>query len=98
MLKQLVLATGALLLSSSLLAADNPKVLLTLVTGAVGFGGIFAIYSYFTSAFQATGAGPLRAADDTVRRGAIELPADNFDVSRPLSEIKPIQVMRNISS
>jgi hypothetical protein len=37
-------------------------------------------------------AGPLRAADDTVRRGAIELPADNFDVSRPLSEIKPIQV------
>ena len=39
-------------------ALKNPKVLLTLVTGAVGFGGIFAIYSYFTSAFQATGAGP----------------------------------------
>ena len=35
MLKQLVLATGALLLSSSLLAADNPKVLLTTSLGEV---------------------------------------------------------------
>ena len=41
-----------------LTALRNPKVLLTLVTGAIGFGGIFAIYSYFTSAFQGTGAGP----------------------------------------
>lgn len=41
-----------------LLALRNPKVLLTLVTGAIGFGGIFAVYSYFTAAFQATGAGP----------------------------------------
>lgn len=39
-------------------ALANPKVLLTLVTGAVGFGGIFAVYSYFTSAFEGTGAGP----------------------------------------
>ena len=35
MLKQLVLATGTLLLSSSLLAADNPKVLLTTSLGEV---------------------------------------------------------------
>ena len=35
MLKQLVLATGALLLSSSLLAAENPKVLLTTSLGEV---------------------------------------------------------------
>lgn len=41
-----------------LTALTNPKVLLTLVTGAIGFGGIFAIYSYFTAAFEGTGAGP----------------------------------------
>ena len=35
MLKQLVLATGALLLSSSLLAAENPKVLLTTSLGEI---------------------------------------------------------------
>ena len=35
MLKQLVLATGALLLSTSLLAAENPKVLLTTSLGEV---------------------------------------------------------------
>ena len=35
MLKQLVLTTGALLLSTSLLAAENPKVLLTTSLGEV---------------------------------------------------------------
>ena len=39
-------------------ALTNPKVLLTLVTGAIGFGGIFAVYSYFSSAFEGSHAGP----------------------------------------
>lgn len=39
-------------------ALTNPKVLLTLVTGAIGFGGMFAVYSYFSSAFEASEAGP----------------------------------------
>lgn len=42
-------------------AMTNPKVLLTLFTAAIGFGGIFAVYSFFTSAYEGTDAGPVWA-------------------------------------
>ncbi|WP_051687509.1 MULTISPECIES: MFS transporter [Micrococcales] len=44
-----------------LAAMKNPKVLMTLVTAAIGFGGIFAVYSFFTSAYESTDAGPIWA-------------------------------------
>ena len=39
-------------------ALRNPAVILTLVVGAVGFGGLFAVYSYLSAAMLATTAAP----------------------------------------
>lgn len=39
-------------------ALRNPHVLLTLATGAIGFGGMFSVYTYFSAAFTTSGAGP----------------------------------------
>ena len=39
-------------------ALRNPRVLWTLAVGAIGFGGLFAVYSYLTAAILATSDGP----------------------------------------
>lgn len=39
-------------------ALGNPAVMLTLLVGAVGFGGIFAVYAYLSAAMLATAAPP----------------------------------------
>ncbi|MEX1661981.1 MFS transporter [Thioclava sp. 15-R06ZXC-3] len=39
-------------------ALTNPAVWLTLSVGAIGFGGVFAVYSYLSAAMIATHAGP----------------------------------------
>ncbi|MFT3687936.1 MFS transporter [Paenirhodobacter sp.] len=39
-------------------ALGNPAVILTLLVGAVGFGGIFAVYAYLSAAMLATAAPP----------------------------------------
>lgn len=44
--------------TAELKAMRNPRVLVTLGVGAVGFGGMFAVYSYFSAAFLGTNAGP----------------------------------------
>ena len=41
-----------------LAALRNPAVLLTLAVGAIGFGGMFAVYSYLSAAMLATGSPP----------------------------------------
>lgn len=41
-----------------LAALRNPAVLLTLAVGAIGFGGMFAVYSYLSAAMLATGTPP----------------------------------------
>ncbi len=44
--------------TSELRALINPQVLVTLAAGAIGFGGMFAVYSYFSAAYLDSGAGP----------------------------------------
>lgn len=44
---------------AELAALRNPAVLLTLAVGAVGFGGLFAVYSYLSAAMLATTAPPV---------------------------------------
>jgi DHA1 family inner membrane transport protein len=42
-------------------ALGNPSVILTLLVGAIGFGGLFAVYSYLSAAMLATAAPPVWA-------------------------------------
>lgn len=44
--------------ASEVTALTNPQVLATLAVGAIGFGGMFSVYSYFSSIFVSSGAGP----------------------------------------
>lgn len=47
-------------------ALANPSVILTLLIGAIGFGGLFAVYSYLSAAMLATTAPPAWAVPATL--------------------------------
>lgn len=47
-------------------ALRNPSVILTLLIGAIGFGGLFAVYSYLSAAMLATSQPPVWAVPATL--------------------------------